>query len=62
MPMLLTVMVASVLGAVGGLAYIAFTKEDAATYEVPFGSFLAIAAFGVGWMEAVRGAADAVVH
>ena len=62
MPMLFAVMIGSVLGAVVGLAVILITKEDAATYEVPFGSFMGIAALGVGYMEAVRGVADAVVH
>lgn len=62
MPMLFALMIGSVLGAVGGLIYIFVAKEDAATYEVPFGSFLGMAAFGVGWMEAAREAAEAVVH
>ncbi len=62
MPMLFSVMVGSILGAIVGVAYITLSKEDASTYEVPFGSFLGIAAFGVAVMEALRGAADAVVH
>jgi leader peptidase (prepilin peptidase)/N-methyltransferase len=62
MPMLFALMIGSVLGAVGGLIAIAFTKEKAATYEVPFGSFMGIAAMAVAWMEAARGMADAVVH
>jgi leader peptidase (prepilin peptidase) / N-methyltransferase len=41
---LMTLLVASVLGAVGGMAYILIRKEDASTYELPFGSFLGIAA------------------
>lgn len=62
MPMLLSLMIGSVLGSVVGVAYIYLAKEDSATYEVPFGSFMGIAAMGVAWMEAVRGVADAVVH
>lgn len=62
MPMLLALMVGSVLGAVGGVLYILLAKKDAATYEVPFGSALGAGAFAVAWMEAVRGAAEAVVH
>jgi leader peptidase (prepilin peptidase)/N-methyltransferase len=62
MPMLFALMIGSMLGAAAGIVVIATSKEEAATYEVPFGSFLGIAAVGVAWMEAVRGAADAVVH
>ena len=62
MPMLFAVMVGSVIGAVAGLAYILWAKQDASNYEVPFGSAMGVAAVGVAWMEAVRGLADAVVH
>jgi leader peptidase (prepilin peptidase)/N-methyltransferase len=62
MPMMLALMVGSVLGAVSGVVYIFWAREEAATYELPFGSFLGIAALGVAWMEAVRGVGDAVVH
>jgi leader peptidase (prepilin peptidase)/N-methyltransferase len=41
---LVTLMVASLLGAVIGFAYILIKKKDAATYELPFGSFLGLAA------------------
>jgi leader peptidase (prepilin peptidase)/N-methyltransferase len=41
---LLTVIIGSVLGSIVGLAYIWLAKKDAATYELPFGSFLAFAA------------------
>jgi leader peptidase (prepilin peptidase) / N-methyltransferase len=41
---LFTVVVGSVLGSICGLAYIRLARKDAATYELPFGSFLAIAA------------------
>jgi len=39
-------------GAIGGLAYIYWRKKDAATYELPFGSFLGAAAIFVSfWGE-----------
>jgi leader peptidase (prepilin peptidase)/N-methyltransferase len=44
---LLTLIAASLLGAVGGLVYIFVTGKDASTYELPFGSFLGLAALGV---------------
>ena len=44
---LLTLIIGSVLGSVAGLTYIFVKREDAATYELPFGSFLGIAALGV---------------
>jgi leader peptidase (prepilin peptidase)/N-methyltransferase len=37
---LLTLIAASLFGAVGGLVYIFITGKDASTYELPFGSFL----------------------
>jgi leader peptidase (prepilin peptidase)/N-methyltransferase len=40
---LVTLMVGSLLGAVVGLAYILIRKKSAATYELPFGSFLGVA-------------------
>ena len=46
---LLTLIVASLLGAVVGLLYIWITGKDASTYELPFGTFLGIAALGVGF-------------
>ena len=45
---LVTLMLASLLGAVGGLAYILATRKKASTYELPFGSFLGLAALIVG--------------
>jgi leader peptidase (prepilin peptidase) / N-methyltransferase len=42
-----TVMLGSILGSVIGLIYIYGTRKDAATYELPFGSFLAAGAIGV---------------
>jgi leader peptidase (prepilin peptidase)/N-methyltransferase len=41
---LLTVVLGSVLGSVIGLAYIKLTKRDTATYQLPFGTFLGVAA------------------
>ncbi len=41
---LLTLIAASLLGAIGGLLFVFITKKEAATYELPFGSFLGIAA------------------
>jgi leader peptidase (prepilin peptidase)/N-methyltransferase len=50
---LLAFMVGSLLGAIVGLCYIWFTGKDASTYELPFGSFLGVAALGVGFFEVV---------
>ena len=44
---LLTLISASLIGAVGGLLYIRLTGKDASTYELPFGSFLGVAALGI---------------
>src|ERR1700733_5654470 len=44
---LLTLIGASLVGAVGGLLYIRLTDQDASTYELPFGSFLGITALAV---------------
>ena len=46
---LLTLIIGSTAGAVLGLAYILFTRQDAARYELPFGSFLGVAAIGVAF-------------
>ena len=46
---LLTLIVGSLLGAIVGLLYIWITGKDASTYELPFGTFLGIAALGVGF-------------
>ena len=43
---LLTLLAGSVLGSVVGLLYIKLTGKDAATFELPFGTFLGIAAIG----------------
>jgi leader peptidase (prepilin peptidase)/N-methyltransferase len=50
---LLTLIGGSLLGAVVGLCYIWFTGKDASTYELPFGTFLGIAALGVGFFNEV---------
>jgi leader peptidase (prepilin peptidase)/N-methyltransferase len=50
---LLTLIVGSLLGALVGLCYIWFTGKDASTYELPFGTFLAAAALGVGFFSEV---------
>jgi leader peptidase (prepilin peptidase)/N-methyltransferase len=43
-PALLTVAAGSILGSVTGLLYIWLARKEAASYELPFGSFLGIAA------------------
>lgn len=48
-PALLSLLVGSVLGAVIGLIFIFVTRKDASTYELPFGSFLGVAALAVAW-------------
>ena len=44
---LLTMIAGSLLGSVVGLAYIWLTRKDMSSYELPFGSFLGIAALAV---------------
>ena len=44
---LLTLIAASLIGAVGGLLFIYFAGKDASTYELPFGSFLGAAALAI---------------
>lgn len=39
--------VGSLMGAVGGVIYIMVTRKDASSYELPYGSFLGIAALGI---------------
>jgi leader peptidase (prepilin peptidase)/N-methyltransferase len=41
---LLTLVVGSLLGSVAGLIWIAWTRKDAGTYQLPFGTFLGIGA------------------
>ncbi len=47
---MLTLIVGSLLGSVMGLIYILVTRKDHSSYELPFGSFLGIAAIGVSLM------------
>ncbi len=44
---LLVLVTGSVLGSIVGVLYIVFTSKDSSTYELPFGSFLAIAGIAV---------------
>jgi leader peptidase (prepilin peptidase) / N-methyltransferase len=46
-----TLIVGSILGSVVGLIFIFVTKKDHSSYELPFGSFLAIAALGVMMLD-----------
>jgi presenilin-like A22 family membrane protease len=39
------VIVGSLLGSVIGIAWIKLTRKDAATYQLPFGTFLGVAGF-----------------
>jgi leader peptidase (prepilin peptidase)/N-methyltransferase len=51
---IVTLMVASLLGSVVGLAYIVISKKSAATYELPFGSFLGVAGLILAvWMQVI---------
>jgi leader peptidase (prepilin peptidase)/N-methyltransferase len=50
---LLTLLLASFVGSVAGLIYIKATKKDAATYELPFGSFLGATALAVMFVAQV---------
>jgi len=40
-----------VVGLVCGVAYVLWTKREMATYELPFGSFLGLAALAVSIRE-----------
>jgi leader peptidase (prepilin peptidase)/N-methyltransferase len=52
---LLTLILASVLGSVTGVAYVLITKKDMSTYELPFGSFIGLAGLVVAlWGHVVR--------
>jgi len=44
---LLTLIAASLIGAIGGLIYIYVAGKDASTYELPFGSFLGAAGLAI---------------
>ena len=47
---LLTLVIGSTTGAVIGIVYILATRKDAATYQIPFGVFLAIGAIAAVWL------------
>jgi leader peptidase (prepilin peptidase)/N-methyltransferase len=49
---LATLILGSLLGSVVGLAFILLAKKDAASYELPFGSFLGIAAVVILFLAA----------
>jgi len=53
---LLTVILGSLVGGIGGLLYILITRKDAATYQLPFGAFLGAAAVLVSMFG------DQVIH
>ncbi len=44
---LLTLMLASLAGSIGGLIYLRATRKEASTYELPFGSFLGLSALAI---------------
>jgi leader peptidase (prepilin peptidase)/N-methyltransferase len=48
---LLMLMIGSVLGSVVGYAYIRIARKDPSTYELPFGSFLGVAALGIALLR-----------
>jgi leader peptidase (prepilin peptidase)/N-methyltransferase len=52
---LLTMIVGSLLGSVIGYGYIRWTHKDAATYELPFGTFLGIAGIAVAGLQVWQG-------
>jgi len=45
---LLTLILGSIAGSIVGLAYIKWTHQDASSYELPFGTFLGVAALAAG--------------
>lgn len=46
---LVTLIVGSLLGSIAGLLYVWLARKDAATYELPFGTFLGVAGLAVTW-------------
>jgi len=60
---LATLIMASLFGSIAGLIYIFATRKDASTYELPFGSFLGLAALAIamfgqvinGWYARMAG-------
>src|ERR1017187_3431284 len=53
---LLTLMIGSMAGGIGGLVFILLTGKNASTYQLPFGAFLGAAALGVALFG------DALLH
>ncbi len=53
MPALFILLVGNILGSVAGLLFIFFAKKKAATFEIPLGSFLGIAALWVAFSDRV---------
>jgi leader peptidase (prepilin peptidase)/N-methyltransferase len=51
---LLTLILGSVVGATGGIIYVLWTKKDMGSYELPFGSFLGLAALGISVFDAIE--------
>jgi leader peptidase (prepilin peptidase)/N-methyltransferase len=51
---LFTIMAGSILGSVVGLGFILIARKNAATYELPYGSFLGIAGLAVAVAMAYR--------
>jgi leader peptidase (prepilin peptidase)/N-methyltransferase len=51
---LFTIMVGSILGTVVGLGFILIARKNAATYELPYGSFLGVAGLAVAMAMALR--------
>lgn len=52
---LLVMLLGSLIGSVVGLVYIRLAGKDAATYELPYGTFLGIAALAVSYLVAPLG-------
>jgi hypothetical protein len=48
-PALMTAFIGCIGGSVIGLSYIYLAKKDFSTYEVPFGTFLGVAALAVAF-------------
>jgi leader peptidase (prepilin peptidase)/N-methyltransferase len=46
-----TLIIGSLAGSVIGLIYIRLTRKDYSTYELPFGTFLAVTGLIVGFLQ-----------
>jgi leader peptidase (prepilin peptidase)/N-methyltransferase len=51
---LLTIMVGSIVGSIVGLGFVLIARKSAATWELPFGSFLGVAGLAVAMTLALR--------